>query len=301
MKASHHSHSGQFCKHAAGTLEEVVRAAIDGGFKVFGLTEHVPRYRVEDLYPEEAELTPLDLINTFDNFVEEAHRLKNLYADQIILLVGLETEYITTSDLDQLEALLKRHAGRIEYVVGSVHHCNGIPIDFDQSTFEKAVASFSHSETVQVEKPIANEALVAFLNEYLDAQLQLMERIHPEVIGHFDLCRLYTPDLSLQPVWERVERNVRYAVEYGAVFELNAAAFRKGWDCAYPGRDIIKLIQALGGTFVLSDDSHGPAAVGLNYGKLEAYIEQANITKVAHLERAANLNHAGRCLQPVFH
>jgi histidinol-phosphatase (PHP family) len=50
---SHHSHSGQFCKHASGTLEEVVLEAIRKGFRMYGLTEHVPRYRKEDLYPEE--------------------------------------------------------------------------------------------------------------------------------------------------------------------------------------------------------------------------------------------------------
>lgn len=50
---SHHSHSGQFCRHATGTLEEVVVEAIRRGFEVYGLTEHVPRYRSEDLYPEE--------------------------------------------------------------------------------------------------------------------------------------------------------------------------------------------------------------------------------------------------------
>lgn len=53
MPYSHHSHSGQFCAHASGTLEDVVLEAIDQGFEVFGLSEHVPRYRVEDLYPEE--------------------------------------------------------------------------------------------------------------------------------------------------------------------------------------------------------------------------------------------------------
>lgn len=53
MPHSHHSHSGQFCKHAVGTLEDVIKQAIAQGFQVFGLTEHVPRYRDSDLYPEE--------------------------------------------------------------------------------------------------------------------------------------------------------------------------------------------------------------------------------------------------------
>lgn len=53
MPYSHHSHSGQFCKHASGTLEQVVVEAIRQKFEVYGLTEHVPRYRLEDRYPEE--------------------------------------------------------------------------------------------------------------------------------------------------------------------------------------------------------------------------------------------------------
>lgn len=53
MPYSHHSHSGQFCKHAVGLLEDVVKEALDQGFEVYGLTEHVPRYHVKDLYPEE--------------------------------------------------------------------------------------------------------------------------------------------------------------------------------------------------------------------------------------------------------
>ena len=57
MPHSHHSHSGQFCKHASGTLEDVVQAAIARGFKTFALTEHCPRFRDKDLYPEEIEVS----------------------------------------------------------------------------------------------------------------------------------------------------------------------------------------------------------------------------------------------------
>ena len=66
MPHSHHSHSGQFCKHAAGTLEDTVREAVRQDFDVYGLTEHVPRYRMADLYPEEVNPHPL-LVVTMPN------------------------------------------------------------------------------------------------------------------------------------------------------------------------------------------------------------------------------------------
>lgn len=50
---SHHSHSGQFCRHAKDNLEDVVKEAVRQGFTTFGLSEHAPRYREQDLFPEE--------------------------------------------------------------------------------------------------------------------------------------------------------------------------------------------------------------------------------------------------------
>lgn len=57
MPISLHSHSGQFCKHAFCSLEEVVVRAMEAGFTHYGLSEHMPRYEIEDLYEEEVEVS----------------------------------------------------------------------------------------------------------------------------------------------------------------------------------------------------------------------------------------------------
>lgn len=158
--------------------------------------------------------------------------------------MGLETEFIQSSDLDKLDELLLKHGSRIEYIVGSIHHVNGIPIDFDAQTYQKALQSFTAtSETPKDSEDSEHAQLDSFLCAYFDAQFQLLERFRPEVVGHFDLCRLYTPSLRLQDysrAWAKLTRNVQCAINYGAVFELNAAALRKGWDGAYPGEDILQ-------------------------------------------------------------
>jgi histidinol-phosphatase (PHP family) len=234
MPHSHHSHSGQFCAHARGSLEEVVQAAISRGFTTYGLSEHVPRCLTDHLYPEEVEagLTPADLDTRFDAYVVEAQRLQAVYADRINILVGLETENISPQDLKNLEAVLARHENEIEYVVGSVHHVRGIPIDFDRPTYDRALATFGSGSS----------AMSDFLSSYFDAQYGLLTQVHPEIIGHVDLCRLYESSLRLEDfpeAWEKLERNVRYAIGYGALFEFNAAALRKGWPGAYPGEDVV--------------------------------------------------------------
>ncbi|TFK31638.1 Polymerase/histidinol phosphatase-like protein [Crucibulum laeve] len=294
MPHSHHSHSGQFCKHASGLLEDVVLEAISQGFEVYGLTEHVPRYRESDLYPEEAGFSLDALSKQFDDFLAEAHRLKKQYALKINILVGLETESITSADLDCLQALLERVGDRVEYIVGSVHHVNEIPIDFDVPTYQTALESFAnHGE---------DERLPVFLSSYFDAQYELLQRFRPEVIGHFDLCRLYTPTIRFSDypsVWKRIERNITYAVEYGALFEVNTAAFRKKWDSAYPAEDIVKTVLKHGGHFALSDDSHGPHAVGLNYHRVVGYLQSVGVSEIWYLKPSSSSNAAGRTMAPV--
>lgn len=54
MAFTMHSHSGQFCPgHAKDVLEDIIQHAISIGMKTIGLTEHMPRTELIDLYPEE--------------------------------------------------------------------------------------------------------------------------------------------------------------------------------------------------------------------------------------------------------
>ncbi|EST09610.1 PHP, C-terminal [Kalmanozyma brasiliensis GHG001] len=291
MPHSNHSHSGQFCSHAKDSLASVLQRAHALAFTHFHLSEHVPRQHATELYPEEVEasITPDSLRATFREYLEAARWLQNEYAGkEMHVLVGCETENITSpGTLDYLTAVLGSQAGTepeligkgvVDYIVGSLHHTNAIPIDFDRQTFDRSVASFQSTSM---------DAHLQLINRYLDDQLEVLQRLKPEVIGHFDLFRLFTPQLKLDApdVWDKVERNVRFAVEYGALFECNAAAFRKGWNTSYPGREILDLIVGMQGRLCLSDDSHGVQAVGLNYLRLRDYLVEAGVETIWYLEK----------------
>ncbi|GHJ88211.1 hypothetical protein NliqN6_4613 [Naganishia liquefaciens] len=303
---SHHSHSGEFCRHAAQgtTLEECVGTAIECGLTTLGLSEHCPRYRREDLYPEEQDLTPEDLEQTFLAYLTEAHRLKRLYASQIDLLVGLETDYITQLDLDALERLLEREGERIEYVVGSVHHVAEQGIDFSVEWWKACLAGFqapsSADPSASNDLPFSDQAITSYLHAYLAAQHTLLTRIQPPVIGHFDLCRLYVPHLPLSDtsrfpgIWDAVVRNVKEVIAYGGMFEVSAASFRKGWEDGYPGKDVLQCIIAHKGRLCLSDDSHGPQAVTQNYARLRAYLIAQNVTELWYLASVDGQADAGQ-------
>ena len=328
---SHHSHSGQFCAHAKDDLLDVLEHAYQLGFTHFNVTEHCPRALEEHLYPEEREagLKPADLEKRFVQYLAHARSLQEVFKTRSMhVLVGCESENLNSPQdsnqdslaylQDQLERLSIRRGKQkeqdaaeiglnvVDYIVGSTHHVRGIPIDFDIPTFESALKLFEDEENDAREaghqaEDSSSSAHARLTLEYLDRQYELMQRLRPEVIGHFDLFRLYRPsfrirsteanttakdDLTAQ-IWSRIERNVRYACAYGALFEANSASFRKGWETAYPGAEILALILQLKGRVCLSDDSHGKAYVALNYRRLREYLLNAGVQELWYLERAA--------------
>ncbi|KAF2456935.1 polymerase/histidinol phosphatase-like protein [Lineolata rhizophorae] len=284
MPFSHHSHSGQFCMHAKGSLEEMVLAAIDRKMTVFALTEHMPRDD-EDLYPEEkqAHASLASLTATYDAFYAEATRLRAAYAAQITLLIGFEGEWIRSPRSHALTtALLRNPRYALDLFVGSVHHVNGHPIDLDRATYARARASAGSGGA-------GTDADLAAA--YLDAQRDMLRALRPPVVGHFDLVRLFSdaPDAPWRgraaAVWARVRRNLELARAYGSVLEVNQAALRKGLREPYPRAEICSEFLAMGGRFTLSDDSHSTDQVGMNYPRVLAFIKKVGIKEVYFFER----------------
>lgn len=266
----HGGHSGDYCDHAEGKLEAVVQQAIALGFTHYGLSEHMPRWRENDLYPEERQKgrSPQQLMTMFANYIEEARHLQKKYESQIHILVGMETEWIT-HNTDAILKLCQTH--RLDYLVGSVHHIYEIPSDYDEAHFLKLEQKLGNTEAV--------------FAAYYDSQFDLMKAVHPKVIGHFDLIRIFRDEFSLlEPIWKKIKRNLDYAIAYGALFEINARAFKKELTAPYPKKEIIQYILNHNGKLTLGDDSHHPQQVGLYFDKLFDYLHDIGVFQVYALE-----------------
>ncbi|KAK1244561.1 hypothetical protein MKX07_003360 [Trichoderma sp. CBMAI-0711] len=282
MAFTMHSHSGQFCPgHAVDQLEDIVLHAISLGYKTMGLTEHMPRYEERDLYPEElsdpqASLQTLPKLHS--SYLLEARRLQRKYAPQIHILIAFEAEFIRPSYTSHVHTLFNS-SSLIDYFIGSVHHVHGIPIDYDKPTYSAALAATTskHSEEQLFE-------------DYYDLQFDMLKALKPRIVGHFDLIRLMSEDPGRDPrlwtgVWERICRNLEFAMEIGAWLECNTAALRKGLDEPYPGRVISEKWLQLGGKFTMSDDSHGIAQVATNYSRGLAFLESLGVEHVWTFQR----------------
>jgi histidinol-phosphatase (PHP family) len=248
-----HSHSGEFCKHASGKLIETIERATSLGFTTYCLTEHMPRYVDSHLYPEEVELklTPTDLITQFDSYISTARIIQK--QSKINILVGMETEWITEEALPQIQKLKERY--NLDFIVGSIHHIKQHPIDFSLEKFNIMQENLKLT-TLEI------------FNLYYDEQFMMLQQLKPEVIGHFDLIRIYKDGWD-SLISGKIQRNLEFVQSYSGLVELNSRAFKKG--IMNDSKHMINcflLMVKVGVKVCFSDDSHGFESVGSFYHEL---------------------------------
>jgi histidinol-phosphatase (PHP family) len=175
---------------------------------------------------QEGDYTEEGLRKSFENYLVEAARLKEVYSSQINIMIGFESEWIRESSEDDIKAVLKRYAGTLDLFVGSIHHVFGCPIDFDHGKYQLAREKAGGTD---------QKVFLRYFTE-MDAMLRALK---PPIVGHFDLIRLKSdsPDTQfegMEDVWERIRHNLDYIASYGGILELNSAALRKGLAEPYP-------------------------------------------------------------------
>jgi len=250
----HGGHSGQFCCHAENLLEEIVEEYIKQGFSWIGITEHTPAISDQLLYPDQkaAGLTADILLQQFEEYMKECHRLRKKYVSYITICPAMEIE--TYSGYESFVPYLINKFSP-SYLVGSVHFVNDIGFDYSEEYYEDAVS-------------VAGGIDILYEN-YFDLQYDMINRLRPAVIGHFDLIRLFDPDyhtrLKKPTIAARVTRNLELIRKYGLIIDYNLRALYKGASEPYVTSSILKAARELNIAVVPGDDSHGRSSVGNYY------------------------------------
>lgn len=295
---SHHSHSGSYSQHGSSPLDSMVERAESLQMKLFCLTEHIPRRSVKYLYPEEKntfndEVNLQKLNQDFEDFVIHAQTIKNEAAakgSSTKYIIGTEIESCDDDQIMFAKEIMEKYRGVVKFCVGSVHHVNEIPIDFDQENWNLALEKCQNN-------------LKQLLLDYFNLQYKMLQVMKPLIVGHFDLYKLFLPedmkvdsvtgqvvtnessnsltinvrDVSLIDLWDDVQqlviRNLKFINSYNGLLEINTSALRKGLKEPYPGNDICQLAKEYcQGRFVLSDDSHSVQQVAVCYTEVLPYI-----------------------------
>lgn len=274
----HGGHSGDYCDHAEGALEDLVRRAVALGMPVYGLTEHAPRLEPEHLFAEEVTMGwDLDhLGRLFADYAVEARRLQQAYAGQIDLLVGFEIEVVPQGRYAEVMTELRTNHG-LDYIVGSVHWVDGIIIDYTRERFEAAVEACGGLERLAL--------------RYYDTVAEMIVALRPEVVGHLDLLRRYggaDPALETPAVRERAKAVLAFMREQEAILDINTAAYRKGLATPYPAPWLLDAARDLGVACCFGDDAHRIGEVGAGIPEGRDYLLSHGVREVTVLRNEAS-------------
>lgn len=238
----YHSHNRR-CGHAVGELREYIQKARALGMTEFGVSDHSPAYWLPGDHAQPGTQMALSWLS---GYVDEAEQLKQEYAPQITVRVGLEADFIEGYEKD-LAALLDAHA--FDYVLGSVHYALG------RTIFRRDWHTLENPEAVFTEY----YRLVA-----LAARSGLFD-----ILSHLTAVEAYSPPLSDELAAALYPPVADAVAESGCLVEINTSGFRKmraedggpGGE-PFPNRRMLRLLMERRVPLTFGSDCHHPDEVG---------------------------------------
>lgn len=269
----HGGHSGQFCEHARDTLRQVLERVIERGYVIFGVSEHAPRTEERFLYSTEIEkgYDTERLRSDFEAYASEIQRLADEFAGRLTVLRGFEAEVVP--DDGYVEFMNHyRQEYQFDYMVGSVHYVKEIQIDGEKEQFDRALEKAGDLETLSI--------------RYYEKVKEMVSRLRPEVVGHFDLVRKNAEGRVDTPrIREFARAALQEVARQEAILDLNTAGYRKGLETPYPAPWVLQEAREMGIGVCFGDDSHGIDDVGAGLEAARQYLLDHGIDRISVLDR----------------
>ncbi len=274
----HGGHTAEFCDHGEGTLRELLEAALAKGFAAYGVTEHAARVEERFLYPNERELgwTIEKVQDDFERYAKTLFALADEFAGRLTVLRGFEAEVVPADRYPELMLAYRERLG-FDYMVGSVHYVDEMPIDDTVAQFEQAMDALGGLEPLGI--------------RYYQTLAEMAGALKPEVIGHFDVIRKLGwrfGDVATPEIRKAAGQALEAVREHGCILDLNTSAYRKGLEPPHPDAWVLELARDMGIPFALGDDSHAPDHVGSGFHEGRTYLLSHGIETVTVLRREGN-------------
>lgn len=244
-----HSHT-PLCKHASGTPEEYLQAALDKGLAYFGVSDHIPWPHG---YDSEVRMTP----DQFGEYRASVRTMQKKAKDTpLTVLYGIELDFVP-GRMDEVASAIANEP--FDYRIGSIHYVD----DF----------AFDNPDFAYIWKDRGADWV---WNRYADLLCEFVDSFEFEIMGHPDLPKKfgYMP-LDRSAFVEKMKDAFAIAASKGIAIEINTAGLRKKVHELYPSLDLLTLARKAGMPLAFGSDSHSPSDVAADFDKALVLAEAA--------------------------
>ena len=245
MLENYHTHTFR-CRHAQETDEAYVQSAIAGGLKVLGFSDHTP-FLFPGTYYSRMRMFPEQL----PDYAASILALKDKYAGQIDIHLGLEVEYYPDRIADLLELIAPYG---IEYMILGQHWCG------------------NEENEPHNGQPTEDPLL---LERYCDQLIRAMDTGLFSYIAHPDMLNFSGDEAVYR---KHMTRLCQEAKNRCCPLELNLLGLRENRH--YPNPLFWEIAGEVGSSVVIGSDAHAPQYV----------VDPATELKAINLAKKYNLN-----------
>ena len=267
---NYHSHCS-FCDGRA-PLEEFVKEAIRQGFYSYGVSSHAPLPFPTQWTMEWGQM---------EAYLDEFNNLRQKYADEIELYVGLEIDYLNEESNPSVARFTELP---LDYRIGSVHllyDAAGEVVDIDCSpaVFKERVDRHFNGDVLRV------------IRMYFDRLFRMVELGGFDILGHADKMHYnascYHPGLLDEPWYEALMKDYFSLVaSRGYLVEINTKAY-DSLGTFYPNSRYWELMKEYQIKVLVNSDAHYPERI--NAGRMEALrlLQAKGFATVAELHQGS--------------
>ncbi len=267
---NYHSHCS-FCDGRA-PLEEFVKEAIRQGFYSYGVSSHAPLPFPTQWTMEWEQM---------EAYLDEFNNLRQKYADEIELYVGLEIDYLNEESNPSVARFTELP---LDYRIGSVHllyDAAGEVVDIDCSpaVFKERVDRHFNGDVLRV------------VRMYFDRLFRMVELGGFDILGHADKMHYnascYHPGLLDEPWYEALMKDYFSLVaSRGYLVEINTKAY-DSLGTFYPNSRYWELMKEYQIKILVNSDAHYPERI--NAGRMEALrlLQAKGFATVAELHQGS--------------
>jgi len=267
---NYHSHCS-FCDGRA-PFEEFVKEAISQGFYSYGVSSHAPLPFPTQWTMEWEQM---------EAYLDEFNNLRQKYADEIELYVGLEIDYLNEESNPSVARFTELP---LDYRIGSVHllyDAAGEVVDIDCSpaVFKERVDRHFNGDVLRV------------VRMYFDRLFRMVELGGFDILGHADKMHYnascYHPGLLDEPWYEALMKDYFSLVaSRGYLVEINTKAY-DSLGTFYPNSRYWELMKEYQIKILVNSDAHYPERI--NAGRMEALrlLQAKGFATVAELHQGS--------------
>ncbi len=244
--SNYHSHC-TFCD-GRSSMENFVHFAIAKGIRKYGFSSHAPLpFLTKWTMPED----------DFYEYEKEFYRLKEKYAHQIELFIGLEIDYIHgRSDINNHFFIDKK----LDYTIGSIHYLDQLNSENQYWTIDGDFREFNDGLNRLYGGDIRRAT-----QRFFEITTFMLKKGGFDIVGHLDKITLHGlkyKELNLQEKWyvDLIVPVLELIKSKNLILEINTKSLtEKG--ITFPHQQFFPIIKELEIPILVNSDCHYPTNV----------------------------------------